>query len=265
MNRWTGRLVQLKEGHPERDPNTGTGGTWVSQIGSAITGQNPLTSQDAVTNYVMANIYAEGLTGYDPINHIDSPNGGIAWEWTTTELADGMQYDFTLRGSDDDHPPAYWHDMGGEYGGMVTAHDVAFSYNYIADNNMPLYVTEISYLNSCVALDDWTVRITSNGKSYWTFDYLGGWDILPKHIWEGVVSPITFTNPKPVGYGPFKWDQRLEGEFIQMLFWEKYHAGIPGHTAAEEVQQSYLALYIGVGVLVIVVVLLGSVWYLRKK
>jgi hypothetical protein len=50
-----------------------------------------------------------------------------------------------------------------------------------------------------------------------------------------------------------------------MVFWENYHAGISGHTLAEEVQPSYLALYIGVGVLVIVVVLLGSVWYLRKK
>ncbi|MFX1317946.1 MAG: ABC transporter substrate-binding protein [Promethearchaeota archaeon] len=265
MNRWTGRFVQLKEGQPGRNPTTGTGGTFVSQIGSAITGQNPLTSQDAVTNYVMANIYSEGLAANDPIEHIPIENGGLSWEWTMTELADGLQYDFTLVGSDTDHPAAYWHDMGGEYGGMVTAHDVEFSYNYIKDNMIPLYVTSIGYLNSCVALDDWHVRIISNGKSYFTFDYIAGWDILPKHIWEGVVSPITFTNPRPVGYGPFMWDQRLEGEFIQMVFWENYHFGIPGHTAAEVERPSYLALYIGVGVLVIVVVLLGSVWYLRKK
>ncbi|MFX1566538.1 MAG: ABC transporter substrate-binding protein [Promethearchaeota archaeon] len=265
MNRWTGRFVQLKEGYPGRDPNTGTGGTFVSQIGFAITGQNPLTSQDANTNYVMANVYSEGLAAYDPINHVNVKDGGLAWDWTVTELEDGMQYDFTLMGSDDDHPPAYWHDMGGDFGGRVTAHDVEFSYNYIADNNIPLYYTNILFFNSCVALDDYHVRLTTNGKSYFNFEYVGGWDILPKHIWEGVISPLTFTNPLPVGYGPFKWDQRLEGEFIQLVFWENYHFGIPGHTAAEEQQVSYLALYIGVGVLVIVVVLLGSVWYLRKK
>jgi ABC-type transport system substrate-binding protein len=265
MNRWTDRLVKLKEGQPGRDPNTGCGGTFVSQIGSAITGQNPLTSQDAVTNYVMAQIYPEGLSGYDPINHVPSFFGGLAWEWTSTELADGYQYDFTLVGSDNDHPAAYWHDMGGEYGGKVTAYDVEFSYNYIKDYAIPLYYTNIGYLNSCEALDEWHVRITSNGKSYWAFDYLSGWDVLPKHIWEGVISPITFTNPRPVGYGPFKWDQRLEGEYIQFVFWENYHYGVEGHTAQAEAVQSYLALYIGVGVLVIVVVLLGSVWYLRKK
>lgn len=264
MNRWTERLVQLKEGQPERDPNTGTGGTFVSQIGSAITGQNPLTSQDAVTNYVMAQVYPEGLTGYDPINHIDSTFGGLAWEWTVTELAEGMQYDFTLVGSDEDHPPAYWHDMGGDYGGMVTAYDVEFTYNYIADNDIPLYYTNILFLNSVVAIDEWHVRITSNGKSYWAFDFLSGWAVLPQHIWEGVIAPITFTNPLPVGYGPFMWDQRLEGEFIQLVFWENYHYGVEGHTFREEAAPSYLALYIGVGVLVIVVVLLGSVWYLRK-
>jgi ABC-type transport system substrate-binding protein len=264
MNRWNPRTVQLREGDPERDPVTGTGGTFTSQIGSALTGQNPLTSQDAVTNYVMYQIYPEGLTGYDPINHVDSPNGGIAWEWTTTELAEGMQYDFTLVGSDDDHPAAYWHDMGGDYGGMVTAYDVEFSYNYIADNNIPLYLTNIQYLESIEAIDQWHVRIISNTKSYWSFDYLSGWDVLPMHIWEGVITPTTFTNPRPVGYGPYQWDQRLEGEYIQMVFWERYHMGIEGHTIGVEEEPSYLILYIAVGVLVIVVVLLGSVWYLRK-
>jgi ABC-type transport system substrate-binding protein len=264
MNRWNPRTVQLREGDPERDPVTGCGGTFTSQIGSALTGQNPLTSQDAVTNYVMYQIYPEGLTGYDPINHVDSPNGGIAWEWTTTELADGMQYDFTLVGSDAEHPAAYWHDMGGDYGGMVTAYDVEFTYNYIADYNIPLYLTNIQYLESVESIDQWHVRITSNTKSYWSFDYLSGWNILPMHIWEGVIAPTTFTNPRPVGYGPYQWDQRLEGEYIQMVFWERYHMGIEGHTIGIEEEPSYLMLYIGVGVLVIVVVLLGSVWYLRK-
>jgi ABC-type transport system substrate-binding protein len=265
MNRWTPRFVRLQEGHPERNTATGTGGTFVSQIGSAITGTNPLTSQDAVSNYVMAQVYSEGMSGYNPLTHTDSMWGGLAWDWTITELADGMQYDFTLVGSDDDHPPAMWHDMGGDFGGRVTAHDVAFSYNYIRDNQIPLYYTEITYLNECIALDDYHVRITSNGKSYWNFDYLGGWEVLPMHIWEGVVSPLTFTNPLPVGYGPFMWEQRLEGEFISLVFWENYHFGIEGHTLVDPPPPSYLALYIGVGVLVIVVVLLGSVWYLRKK
>ena len=88
---------------------------------------------------------------------------------------------------------------------------------------------------------------------------------MPQHIWEGIVNPVTFTNPLPVGCGPFKWYRRIEGEYVQLNFWENYHVGVPGHVRAEAAPVSYLPLYIGVGVLVIVVVLLGSVWYLRKK
>jgi hypothetical protein len=50
-----------------------------------------------------------------------------------------------------------------------------------------------------------------------------------------------------------------------MKFWDQYHRGIEGHTEEEAAPVDYLPIYLAVGVLVIVVVLLGSVWYLRKK
>ncbi len=177
--------------------------------------------------------------------------------------------DFTLYGADGlddpDHPAAYWHDMGGEFDGVVTAHDVEFTYNYIRDFGIPGYATSISYLNSCTAIDDFHVRIVSNGKSYWAFDILRGWTILPEHIWAGIVTPTTFSNPAPIGFGPYKWYRRVEGEYVEMEFWERFHLGVPGHAAGVEAPPSYLPIYIAVGALVIVVVLLGSFWYLRKK
>ena len=32
---------------------------------------------------------------------------------------------------------------------------------------------------------------------------LNGLIIVPKHIWQNVADPATFTNPNPVGTGPF--------------------------------------------------------------
>jgi len=259
MNRWVPRLVKLKANQPERDTVTGCGGTFKTMISSEIDTQNPLMSTSVYGTYPLAEVYGGGLTGlYDPRTHIATKGGGgLAYDWTVTVLADGLQLDFTL------YDNATWHD-----GVKVTAEDVAFSYNYIRDHNVPTYLTAIGYLDSCVALDDTHVRITSGGpgaKSYWAWDYLCGWDVLPQHIWEGIVSPVTFTNPEPIGFGPLRWYRRVEGEYIELRFWESYHKGVPGHIAGVRQAPSYLFVYVTVGALVIVVVLLGSVWYLRKK
>ncbi|MFX1491534.1 MAG: ABC transporter substrate-binding protein [Promethearchaeota archaeon] len=267
-NTWNPRKVRLIEGDPQRDPATGTGGTWNTHIQGPIDTSNPLATTLGVAQYVSGEVYA-GLMGNDnPYTHeISLETAGLATAYEINELEDGLEFIFYMRGNPDEpeYPAAYWHDMGGDFGGKVTAHDVEFSYNYIADNNIPIMSSALRYFNSCEALDDWTVRITTESKSYWAFDFLRGWNIMPQHIWQGIVSPVTFTNPLPVGCGPFKWYRRVEGEYIELHFWENYHAGVSGHVAQEAPPMSYLPLYIGVGVLVIVVVLLGSVWYLRKK
>jgi ABC-type transport system substrate-binding protein len=265
MNRWTPRKVKLKEGQPERDATTGCGGTFHTIISSAMDSQNPLTSTSVYGNYPLSCVYSS-LTGLNDDDHQPTKNnGGLAYDWTSEEVtlpggAEGMKFTYTLFDN------ASWHDLGGAAGGLVTAYDVEFSYNYILDNNIPTYSASIPYLNSCVAVDDTTVEITTNGRSYWAFDLTRGWTILPEHIWGGIVSPVTFTNPLPVGSGPFSWYRRIEGEYVELHYWENYHKGIPGHTGAPEGEAvSYLPIYIIVGVVVIIVVLLGSVWYLRRK
>ena len=266
MNRWTPRIVKLQEGQPDRDPTLGTGGTFNTLIASAMDSQNPLTSTSVYGNYPLNQIYTS-LTGLnDPRDH--SPNfdgGGLAYTWTINEEADGLRFDFTLQGADEAHPAAYWHDMGGAHDGMVTAEDVKFSYDYIVNYSIPGYITAIPYYNRTVITDDFHLSMYTNGKSYWAFDQLRQWTLMPKHIWQGIISPTTFSNPLPIGCGPFSWYQRIEGEYVEMKFWENYHRGIEGHIAGERPAPDYLPIYLAVGVLVIVVVLLGSVWYLRKK
>jgi ABC-type transport system substrate-binding protein len=264
MNRWTARKIYLKEGQPDRDPVTGCGGTYTTIISVAMDTQNPLMSTSVYGTYPLSHVYSS-LTGLnDPEHQPTTENGGLSYSWTSEEVDlgggdEGMKFTFTM------YDNATWHDMGGEYGGRVTAYDVEFSYNYILDNAMPTYSASLPYLNSCTAIDETTVEVVTNGRSYWAFDYTRGWDVIPMHIWEGIVSPTTFTNPFPIGCGPFQWYRRVEGEYVELRYWENYHSGVLGHTVAELDAPSYLGVYIIVGVVVIVVVLLGSVWYLRRK
>jgi peptide/nickel transport system substrate-binding protein len=253
-NRWPPRQVRLQEGQPERDAATGTGGTFHTLIATSMDTQNNLMGTSAYGLTILAQVY-QGLTDTNPLTHtVEKYMNALAYDWTQTELADGLQFDFKI------YTNATWHD-----GVPVTAEDIKFSYDYNYNYSIPTYAIAHTYFNSCSVIDDETVRITTNGKSYWAFDYVRSWDIIPKHIWEGIVSPTTFTNPLPIGSGWFKWVRRVEGEFVELDFWELFHRGVPGHTAPEEITVSYLWVYIAVGVVVIVVVLLGSVWYLRKK
>jgi ABC-type transport system substrate-binding protein len=255
MNRWVPTKVRLQEGVKGRDPATGCGGTFLTMIGAEIDTANPLMSGSVYGHYPLALVYP-GLMGLnDPRTHQPTVGGGgLTTAWTITELADRYQFDFTIVDN------ATWHD-----GRHVTAEDVEFTYNYIAEKRIPAYIYNIQFLNSCTAIDDTHIQIISNGKSYWAFELLRDWGCLPKHIWEGIASPIPFANPQPVGFGPFTWYRRIEGEYIELRFWENYHYGVLDHEAGPEPTPSYLWLYVGVGALVIVVVLLGSVWYLRKK
>jgi ABC-type transport system substrate-binding protein len=258
-NGWVPRKVRLQEGHEDRDPLTGCGGTFDSMISIAMDTQNPLTLGTVYGAYPMGQVYV-GLMDLNDDNHgVTGENGGLAYDWEINAYTHGrMNVTYEI------HTNASWHDMGGEAGGLVTAEDIAWSYNYIIDNSIPDYAASIPYVNSCRALGDSHVEIITNGDAYWAFDMTRGWVIVPKHIWEGIVSPATFTNPVPIGCGPFKWYRRIEGEYVELRYWENYHNGVPGHTA-QETTVDYLGLYIIVGVVVIVVVLLGSVWYLRRK
>jgi len=263
MNHWNPRKVHLKEGQPDRDLVTGCGGVLRTIIAAEMDSQNPLTSTSVYGNYPLSQIYMGLTMEKDPRDH-STPTPGIAYEWTSGEVVSidqdppkptqGLKFIFHL------YDNATWHD-----GTPVTAEDVEFSYNYIKEKGVPTYLMTAQYLYSCQAIDEHTVEIITNGTSYWSFDQIRGWTILPKHIWEGIISPVTFTNPLPVGCGPFKWYRRIEGEYVELRFWEQYHLGIPGHYAAPVTPQSMLPVYIGVGVLVIVIVLIGSIWYLRKK
>jgi len=94
-------------------------------------------------------------------------------------------------------PDLKWSD-----GEPLTAADVAFSFNYEANN------PEGNGLLSAEATDDTTVVLTYSSAQYTTeFQRLGSTYILPEHIWADVTDFANFANEEPVGSGAYVVDK----------------------------------------------------------
>ena len=137
-----------------------------------------------------------------------SPVPGIAAAVPTTDnggiSADGLTWTFEIRTG------MRWSD-----GEPLTAHDVAFTYNYILDNRFPCCVSYLEDVDSVTAPDDRTVVIRTTKP---TAGMLSIYDyIMPEHVWRdiGPDQARTFenfdpTNGTPVTSGPFhllEWDR----------------------------------------------------------
>ncbi|MFJ4173764.1 ABC transporter substrate-binding protein [Microbacterium sp. NPDC089696] len=94
-------------------------------------------------------------------------------------------------------PDLKWSD-----GEPLTAADVAFSFNYEANN------PEGNGLVSAEATDDTTVVLTYSTAQYTTeFQRLGSTYVLPEHIWKDVDDYANFANEDPVGSGAYVVDK----------------------------------------------------------
>lgn len=104
-----------------------------------------------------------------------------------------------------------WHD-----GVPLTAEDVAFSINYVRDNEIPLYRPQWSTVDHAEALDETTVRIQFNddempGPIQETFAWR--MPIIPEHVWADIDTPGDRSIDEPVGSGPMQveyWDRGSE-------------------------------------------------------
>jgi peptide/nickel transport system substrate-binding protein len=86
-------------------------------------------------------------------------------------------------------------------GQPFTPADVAFTFNLIKKNatiNLNgIKVQSVSTSGSNVAVNFATPQYTN-------LQSIAGTAIVPEHIWSKVANPATFTDPTPVGTGPFK-------------------------------------------------------------
>ena len=86
-------------------------------------------------------------------------------------------------------------------GEPYTAEDVAYTFNLLNSNKA---LNTGGFAGSAEVLSDTEVRITlDKPESVNALSYLSGTMIVPKHVWEKIDDPVTYTNKDAVGSGPF--------------------------------------------------------------
>ena len=146
----------------------------------------------------------------------DSLEPMLAESWERD--SDNNTWTFKLR------KDAQWHDQK-----PLTAHDVAFTYQYFLQHPAPLY-SFMNKVKSVDAIDEYTVKITTNSP-YAPFlrNIAGTVPIIPEHIWSKVQDPLSFTGAEAViGSGPFTLEEynKEKGTYIYRAN-EKYYLGVP--------------------------------------
>ena len=114
----------------------------------------------------------------------------LAEDYSVSE--DGLTYTFQLRKG-----------VSFTDGTPFTTEDVKFTFDYMKEH--PYKWVSVSMVEEASVVDEHTVEIKLN-KTYNPFlsDVAGSLPILPKHIWENVTEPETFTEPEAaISTGPF--------------------------------------------------------------
>ena len=81
------------------------------------------------------------------------------------------------------------------------------------------------YLKSVVAVSDTLVQIDFKRIYVPGFEAIAGAPIIPKHIWKELKDPLDFSNPDPVGTGPFTEILRFNTQVWELgknhNYWQK--------------------------------------------
>jgi peptide/nickel transport system substrate-binding protein len=140
------------------------------------------------------------------------PTPDLATSWETSD--DGKVWTFHLREG------VTWQD-----GEPFTADDVAFTYNYIVDNEMGAFSSLTTFIDEAVAIDDLTVEIRCTQPKA---NIISTWiPILPEHIWSkvdpGKAGASFQSRPPIIGTGPFQVVEVKKGDYVKMVrnptFW----------------------------------------------
>ena len=135
-----------------------------------------------------------GATGliYEPLYQFDLANPTIKYQWLATNYSwgpSGKSITFTIRSG------VKWSN-----GTPMTPADVAFTYNYIKQHP----AINLAGLNiSTVTSSGDTVTVTFPTAQYTNLENIAGVAILPQSVWGSVSNPATFTDPDPIGTGPY--------------------------------------------------------------
>ena len=138
--------------------------------------------------------YGMGATGliYEPLIQFDLANPTVQYPWLATSYTwanGGKQITFTIRSG------VKWNN-----GTPLTAADVAYTFNLVKANAS---INLGGLTISSVSTSGNTVTITFPTPQYTNLEEIAGTAIVPKAIWSKAGNPGTYTDPTPVGTGPY--------------------------------------------------------------
>jgi len=115
-----------------------------------------------------------------------------------------------------------WHD-----GEDLTAEDIAFSYNYITENEVPIYSVQSNFIDNAEVVDEETVRINMS-QPLGPFNTLVATQlpIIPQHRWEDRDNPSQQNIEEPVGSGPLQFDYWEQGSEFGLARFDDHFAPV---------------------------------------
>jgi peptide/nickel transport system substrate-binding protein len=139
--------------------------------------------------------YGMGATGliYEPLIQFNLAAPPKFYPWLATAYAwsnGGKTLTFTIRSG------VKWSN-----GTAFTPADVAFTYNMIKKNTA---INLDGLPISSVSTSGNNVTLNFPSAQYTNLEEIAGLAIVPASIWSKVANPATFTDPTPVGTGPFE-------------------------------------------------------------
>ena len=133
-------------------------------------------------------------------------------------LDDGARYVFHL------NQDARWHD-----GAPVTAHDVVYTYQQVLEHGYH-GLSWLQDIREISAIDDHTVDCRLQSPNAAFLAQLGAFvfsHILPRHLYDGTNWEDNPHNLHPVGSGPFRFEQWIPGDRIELVANDGYFGAGP--------------------------------------
>lgn len=115
-----------------------------------------------------------------------------------------------------------WHD-----GTNLTAEDVAFTFNYVLEKRLPMWII-MAFVRSAEATDPYTVVINLTRYSPVVLAMMApAIPIIPKHIWSQVEVPMAFPNTEEaIATGRFRLREFAHGRYVLLentgFYWGAY-------------------------------------------
>lgn len=200
-------------GYAVLDEKPASGDALVRLLGAEPGMLNPILSTDVYSSDIESLIY-DSLIERDPQTLEFRPLCAERWDVSP----DGMEYTFFLKQG------IKWND-----GSEMTARDVLFSFNMIKDPavNAPHLRNYYNDIRSVEVIDPYTVKFKYIRKYFRALEICGTMPILPEHVYNSGDFNNSALNRRPVGNGPYSFDEWKTGGEIVVKRNENYRGPKP--------------------------------------